>query len=770
MVKPVFRKQFWAKTWKKISAKAWVSISAKKSQTKRSRRPAYAAEMPIEGVNESTNTPTADRERSSSPPNRPPQQPQPAPEQTGKPWRWSLIWLAALGVLGGMGTAALIWLVSLPPQIDCRDPARLTLDMERLYCAQEAAQSGDLSKLIDSMTKLGQWKPDHPLYKEAQRLIGEWSEQVFRHAIRKVEQGDLKGAEAAISHIPQTAPIHADAQKALTRWRKYSREAADIYAKAQTALKKRDWSGVSQQIVQLAEFERDHWQLEKGADFLARQLGTEKQAWQVLSRAQKLAASGTPQQIGAAIPLAQQVPAKTYAAEAAKVNLKQWSQKLVALGTQKWQKGDRAGAVATLKLAPNVVNTPEIEDLYKFSHAYKLANSALSQDWTPKVGHLLNLTEAIAALAQVKPASPFYSQAQAHKKDWQAQMKDLIQLKYASATAGLGQQSTLKLAIGQAKQIDADQPRRLQAQSLIAYWEQEAQRLEDRPILDQAIQFAKAGSISDLKAAIAQAGEIALGRALRVKAQTYIAMWRSQIQTLEDQPKLDRAWELARQGKLGEAIAAASGIQAGRSLYRQAQSAISDWRYQQVVDAQIARDQPILDRAASLAETGNLAAAIDVASQIEPGRALYGRAQSSIDQWQDQLNPPPISEPTIPSSDGFDPLEAIPTEAPWLQEPTPPAPQGATSFPTPTLQTSPTNPLPTNSPAPPATYEPYLQPNPTTPADGSTDGPTNGTTDGTTDGAPTPMGGPASPPIEQVPPPPVEPLPPEPLDVLPPAP
>ncbi len=369
----------------------------------------------------------------------------------------------------------------------------------------------------------------------------------------------------------------------------------------------------------------------------------------------------------------------------------------------------------------------------------------------------------------MKPASPFYSQAQAHKKDWQTQLKDLIQLKYAIATAGLGQQSTLKLAIGQAKQIDADHPRRLQAQSLIAYWEQEAQRLEDRPILDQAIQIAKAGSIDDLKAAIAQAGEIALGRALRVKAQTYIAMWRSQIQTLEDQPKLDRAWELARQGKLGEAIAAASGIQAGRSLYRQAQSAISDWRYQQVVDAQIARDQPILDRAASLAETGNLAAAIDVASQIEPGRALYGRAQSSIDQWQDQLNPPPISEPTIPSSDGFDPLEAIPTEAPWLQEPTPPtppAPQGATSFPTPTLQTSPTNPLPTNSPAPPATYEPYLQPNPTTPADGSTDGPTNGTTDD----APTPMGGPASPPIEQVPPPPVDPLPPEPLDVLPPAP
>lgn len=684
-----------------------------------SARPAYAADMRVEGINESPNTRPSERaDRSTpqpSPPSKPPQSPPPdSSEQEKKPWRWSLVWLAALGVLGGMGTAALIWLVSLPPQVDCRDPSRLSLDMERLYCAQEAAQTGDLFKLIAGIELLKQWQPDHPLHNEAKRLIEEWSKQVFTLAARKVEQGDLKGAEAALSHIPASTPVYTDAQAALVRWRKYAKSASAIYAKAQAALKKKDWSEVSQQIVLLAEFERDYWELEKGADALAQQMGVEKQAWQVLSRAQRMAANGSPEQIGAAIPIAQQVPAKTYAAATAKTNLKQWSQKLVTVGTQKWQKGDQAGAVAALKLVPKVVKTPEIADLYTFSNAYRLADSAISEQWVPSMGDILNLMEAIAAVKQVKPDSPFYTQAQAHQKDWQAQLQDLIQLKYASTTARLGQQSTLNSAISQAEQIGVKQPRRLQAQSLIAYWKREAERLEDQPIVDQAVRLAKAGTIEALQSAIAQASQVELGRALRKQAQTLIANWQAQIQTLEDQPKLDQAWQFAKQGDLGNAIAAASSIQPGRALYPQARKAIDEWRYQQVVDAQIAQDQPILNRANALAEAGNLSAAIDVASQIGSGRALYSQAQSSISQWEAQLNPLP--QPTQPNYETYDSsndsLEAPFGQDPFLPGSPSPIPDGIAPFPNPI---SPNN-LPSSieleppTSPPPATYQPFPQP------------------------------------------------------------
>jgi soluble cytochrome b562 len=595
----------------------------------------------------------------SSPTLEPPRSPQPTPPSSEKkPLRMSLIWLAALFLLGGMGTASLLWLVTLPPPPNCQQSNSQMLDMERLYCAQEAARSGELSKLVAGLDLLKQWSPEHPLYGEAQRLSQEWSTQVLEIARTRLKQGDLKGAESAISHIPKSTPVYADAQKALVRWRKYAHQGELVYAKAQEALKKRNWDQVSQRIVELAQFEQNYWQLEHGADALSQQLGIEKQAWQVLLRAQKVAASNNPGQLAAAVPLALQVPAQTYAAVEARQNLKQWSQKLVALGTQKWQRGDLTGAIAVLQLPAEITPTPEVDDLFKFGNAYKLAEFAVSKKWLPSLKQVWNLTEAIAALQQVKPNSPFYAQAQATLKAWQSQLQDLIQLQYASAAASLGQRSTFELAMAQAKQIPANHPRRVLAQTLIAYWDGETERLEDQPYLDHALALAGSGKIPDLQAAIVQASQIKLGRSLRGRAQDLIASWGLQIQTLEDQPILDQAWALAQQGSLEDAIAVAQRVRPGRALYRQTQTLVSEWRNQQIVKAQTAEDQPVLDRARALAETGDLAEAIDVASQIDPGRALYGQAQGAIATWRNELNPP---APMPESSEFSQPALEIPS-------------------------------------------------------------------------------------------------------------
>jgi hypothetical protein len=770
MVKPTFERKFLKNhlQFQNGLLSRFLANRRMQQMAESSARPAYAAELRVEGIegigniSDSPTPASKDTERplpqprKSHPPNLPPEPPPPSDEiKQAKPWRWSLVWLASLCVLGGMGTAALIWLVSLPPQVDCRQPEKLSLDMERLYCAQEAAQTGDLSKLIAGIEMLKQWQPDHPLYRESQRLIQDWSDQVLTIATKKVVQGDLKGAEAAISHIPNTTPVYADAQKSIARWRKYSKTASEIYDKAQAALKQKDWNVVSQQIVALAEFERDYWTLEKGSNAVAQQLGMEKQAWQILSRAQKMAASGNLKQVSAAIPVAQAVPAKTYAAETAKANLKQWSQKLVTIGSRQWQQGDRNGALATLSLAAQIKITPETEDLYRFGNAYRLASSAIGEKWLPSVAQVLNLMEAIAAIEQVTAASPFYTQAQTLKQNWQTQLQDLIQLKYASSVASLGQRSTLALAIGQAKQLDPERPRRIHAQSLVASWQRETERLEDQPILDRAVQISKTGGIEALQAAIQQASQVQLGRALRTQSQTWIAMWRSQIQTLEDQPTLDQAWALARQGKLNEAIQTASAIQSGRSLYRDAQSAIGEWRYQQIVDAQVAQDQPILNRATALANGGNLAAAISVASQIGSGRALSGQAQAAIERWETQLRPPAPEPQTPPNYDAYAPaLDDLPSELPGEEWPfRSPPPSAEEPFSNPVLQPgellaptleSPASPLPSDDPFPQPT-EPSLNLAPAPPVE------------------PAPV-----PPVYE-PVPPVDPLPPEPVDPLPPS-
>jgi hypothetical protein len=576
--------------------------------------------------------------------------PAPSPQpQEDRPWRWSLVWLGILGAFGGLGTAALVWLTSLPPLPNCQQFSQLTADGERLYCAQQAAQTGELPKIVASLEMLKQWDSEHPLHGEATRLIDEWSARILVNARIKMRQNDAKGAIEAIKHIPKTSAVYADGQEIVKEWRDQWQKGKEVFGKAQTAMKEQKWDDVSSHILALSKFDHEYWSTVQ-ANALAQQLGVERQARQVLLKAQKLSKAGSYTGIREAITLAQKVSPKTYAGVDAKANLSQWSQTLLTAGLRQWNTGDRGGAISTLFVPPADNTVPEVQDLVRFGNAYMMVNSTESQ-WVPTGNQIWNLMEAIAAIKQVKSTSPFYAQAQAHLKDWQSSLKDIVQVKYATMAADLGQHDVLKMAISQAKQVPTGHARRIQAQTLIAYWAQEVERIEDEPFLVQAKNLAQSGKIPDLKAAIAQARNVQLGRTLRGQAQDWISTWRSQIEVIEDQPILAQAQAFGRQGKLTEAIDAASRIKEGRALYTEAQSAVWNWRAEQIRIAQIAQDQPILNRAMGMAYNGNLSGAIDVAAQISPGRALYYEAQSSIAIWEEELRPPVYVPPAPPTDE-----------------------------------------------------------------------------------------------------------------------
>jgi hypothetical protein len=585
-------------------------------------------------------------ERSTPPPQQPSPPPQQPSPQKDKPWRWSLVWLGILGAFGGLGTAALIWLTSLPPLPNCQQFSQLTVDGERLYCAQQAAQTGELPKIVASLEMVKQWDQDHPLHTETARLIDDWSARILANARLKMRQNDAKGAIDAIKHIPKTSSVYADGQEIVKEWRQQWQKGKDIYGKAQTAMKQQDWDEVSEQILALSKFDHEYWRTIQ-TNVLSQQLGVERQARQVLAKAQALSKKDSYGGVKDAVALAQKVPPKTYAGADAKVNLSQWSKTLLTAGLSQWDSGDRRGAVITLFMPPASNVAPEVQDLVRFGNAYRMVNSTESY-WVPTGDQIWNLMEAIAAIKQVKSTSPFYPQAQAHLKAWQTSLKDIVQAKYASIVAGMGQHSTLKLAIAQAKQVPLGHIRRIQAQTLVAYWAEEVQRIEDEPFIVRARDLAKSGKIPDLKAAIAQARNVQLGRTLRGQAQDWIATWRSQIEVIEDQPILAQAQAFGRQGKLGAAIDAASKIKAGRALYPKAQAAVGGWRAEQIRIAQIAQDQPILNQARAMASSGNLQGAINTAAQIGYGRALYYEAQSSIGRWQEELRPPPVYIPSEP--------------------------------------------------------------------------------------------------------------------------
>jgi hypothetical protein len=510
-------------------------------------------------------------------------------------WQWLLIGLSICCTLGTIATFAFLWLASLPPVIDCRKISRLSPDIERLYCAQVAAQSGEQSDLVESVKMVEHWSPEHALYHEAQRWVAEWSESILIIAHQKIAQNDVKGAIELAKQVPKSSPIYSDAQKAIAEWQQQWQAGEMLYAKAQDAIKRQQWNEASAQILALSALEFDYWRSQQ-VRTLSQQVLTEKRARQSLSQAKQVAQSGKAKDLRAAIVLVSTIDHKTYAWSDAQSIFNQWSEALLTIGFQHWQakKFDDAIILAQ-QVSLNPTLAEEAQNLIKLGWARKLA-FASGGDWEATSKHIWNLMEAIAAARQIKPESRFYPQAQTSLQSWKAQLQDLAQLQYAQLFANFGQKQGLETAIGQAQQVAHNRPRRLQAQTLIAHWSNEIERLEDRPYLILAQALAEPGTISALKTAIAQASKVPMGRVLRGEAQGLIHQWARQIEVLEDKPFLTIARIHASEGNLGEAIRAAAVIRPGRALYSQARAAIAGWR-SEIRRIELAKEQAERSRA-----------------------------------------------------------------------------------------------------------------------------------------------------------------------------
>jgi hypothetical protein len=216
----------------------------------------------------------------------------------------------------------------------------------------------------------------------------------------------------------------------------------------------------------------------------------------------------------------------------------------------------------------------------------------------------------------------------------QSEIDDFIVLGEAKRSAWIGTVAGLEVAISQAQQIDASRAVYDQAQELIARWQLE---IEDVSRLDKARNLASQGTINYLTAAISEAQMIPESNPRADEARQEMRRWRSQVETIEDQPYLDRAEEIALLGdivSLQAAIAEANQIPSGRALHSTARKKIRSWtdRIQRI------EDQPYLDQARMIAQSGDLNTAIRQAQKIaSSGRALASEAQTSIDIWQEQI-------------------------------------------------------------------------------------------------------------------------------------
>ncbi len=543
------------------------------------------------------------------------------------------LWLGLLALCGGMAVTAYIWLSSIPPLPDCKKVAPLAPDAERLYCAERAARSGKVDAILAGFNLVKTWSANHPLHHRVNRAMKEWSRSLLERAQEKAAKGDLQAAIELARKIPAESPIRKEVQAAIAGWQKERSQEAALKKAFQTALAKQDWLTAEDKILAFSRLGSGE-KVQAEVKRLRQQLGRERAAWEQFQQLQAMVEydPNNPDTLAQAIAQAEQIAPKTHTHKVARSSITGWTQSLLNLIATRVGESDLAGAIAAAQALPFEVSPPaKIRDLVWYSRAKALATRQslgksvsvqLQQVWMTRFH-----------LQQVGKNSPFYSQTQAVIPQLEKQLEDLNQLQVASSAARIGQIPSLQLAIQIAQGIQPDRPQRLQAQSLIARWQQGIQRVADRPHLLAAHNLAATKTIPKLKAAIAQASVIAPGRALRSEAQAAIAQWNRQIQTIEDRPILDQAKTLASQKKLKAAIQQANKIQPERALYSEAQKFAQKWTNL----IQIAEDQPILSRARAQAASGNLSEAISTASQISYGRALYDEAQRSISSWSARI-------------------------------------------------------------------------------------------------------------------------------------
>ena len=575
-----------------------------------------------------------------------------------KGWPWLIVLLLSWLT----GVTAFQRLSSLPGVTQCKGSLTALTESEQLSCAEKTARIRDEKSLTAALELTREFGEDHPLHSRASRLSEQWSQSILTLAEQKLDQGDLQGAVALANKVPTSSPVYAEVQETTQQWQQSWKRGEQLFKQIRVDLKEQDWSLalIETKVRELAQLD-DYWQ--KRAEKLLADINLEEQTLRELDRAKAQAASDKPDDLAAAIQVASKINPKRLAWEKGQKEIGQWSQRLLELAQAFQAEGRYDEAIAAAqKIPPGARLDKQATSVIQLSQAQAVA----------KEGDFWSYAQAWAIANQAESGVSGADGGQVDQ--WRKEVQNRGQLQLAQWFATIDHMGAYQLAIDHAAIVAPDDPQRLEAQTFIAQWQKQIDNFEDHQHLVLARQFAALAKPQALRAAITEASKVKLGQPLRNEAQTLIAEWEGGIERIEDQPILDKARALAKQGQLSAAIETARQIQSERSLYPEAQSNIDQW----VADIQIAEDGPILSDARSLASAGRYAEAISRAAQIGFGRALYYEAQDLIAQWRAQINqieaaPPPPQTDRFeePSPNDEEPIEPEPEPPPQNQEPLP---------------------------------------------------------------------------------------------------
>ncbi|WP_448515422.1 hypothetical protein [Parathermosynechococcus lividus] len=557
-------------------------------------------------------------------------------------WPWLIPFLMA----GATVITASSWILLLPPLPDCRHLSLLTSDGDRLYCADQAARNGNLPSLAQAIETVSQWPTDHPLFPQAKRRVDEWSLALLVIARQQLSQGNIELATMLLQKIPKTAIAYDQAQELLTATN--IGEGGNLLSAAEAAIRQQDWGLALLQVKLMNQLGTDYWQ--EQAQKLSTRISQEQDAWGTLVQARDLAGWLTANELAEAVMLALSIPRNAVVYGEAQADIRRWIPEVFEYAQERLNNGDTVGALALIeKIAPALDVSYHDRSIVILGQAKALA----AQDT------VLGYWEAIARVQQIPAKDPFYGAAREYLAQWQQQLQSASQLQLSTWFASSHWRWGYELAIQQAQQIPLGQPKRPQAQGLIAQWRRDLRTIDEQPILNAAIALAEQ---KEYAAAIQIVERLPANAALLAIAQQHRQDWQIKLEELVDRPILDRAITLAREGKLEEAITTAAQIKWDRYLYREAQNKIWQWEYELAV------------------------------------RSRRQEEQTPAESWWEA--PPPtvpetaVSSPEPTASPDTAPEPELPSPTPTATEPPPPSPSPeASAIPT----TVPPEPVPSEA-------------------------------------------------------------------------
>jgi hypothetical protein len=248
-------------------------------------------------------------------------------------------------------------------------------------------------------------------------------------------------------------------------------------------------------------------------------------------------------------------------------------------------------------------------------------------------GTIAELETAISLIQSIKSDSPLYQKSQKFSTAWQTEIQDLAGLQHARSMAATGTVADLQSAITEAQAIPGKNPRGKEAAQVVAEWRKQIEIVEDTPYVQAADTLAAGNTIEGVQNAIAQLSQIRPGRTLYAPSQQKIKQWTADIQRAEDTPILEQAESLANSGDLAAAINMAQKIGSGRAMSAQRQERVNDWQAQLQAANNVAAAQKLAQNGTPEALLG----AIKAAARVPKSSPLRAQARSAMDNWSTQM-------------------------------------------------------------------------------------------------------------------------------------